>query len=179
MTVIVEPMYGSDKAGLVCAYLFVPGGTGRTLESDEAADLLANATGQPDFLWLHFSLSNSASGLWLRRHIVLPDAFYESLTDNSSTRLEVIDDALMGVLNDVQFFAAEASSASTVSLHVTRHLMVTARTTPLRAVDRLRASVRAGETFRSPAELLAHLLRDQADVLVDIVRDATKQVDEI
>jgi zinc transporter len=39
--------------------------------------------------------------------------------------------------------------------------------------------VKAGETFRSPAELLAHLLRDQADVLVQIVRHATREVDAI
>jgi zinc transporter len=83
------------------------------------------------------------------------------------------------VLTDVQFFAAEASSASTLALHVSPGLIVTARTTALRAVDRLRASVKAGEVFASPADLLAHLLRDQADVLVDIVRDATPEVDKI
>lgn len=33
--------------------------------------------------------------------------------------------------------------------------------------------------FASPADLLAHLLRDQADVLVAIVRDATNRVDAI
>jgi zinc transporter len=49
----------------------------------------------------------------------------------------------------------------------------------LRSLARLRASVKAGETFRSPSALLAHLLRDQADVLVQIVREATKEVDVI
>jgi zinc transporter len=57
--------------------------------------------------------------------------------------------------------------------------MISARTTPVRAIDRLRVSVNAKEAFRSPAELLAHLLRDQAEVLVDIVRNATKQADAI
>ena len=108
----------------------------------------------------------------------LPDVFLQP-QDSSSTRLEVVDDALMGVLNDVRFYAAEVSSASTVTVYVDRRMMLSARTTQLRAIDRLRASVKAGETFDSPAELLAHLLRDQADVLVDIVRDATRQVDDI
>jgi len=174
--VIKEPTYGSDKAGLVCAYAFTAGRPGRAIESEEAADIVMG--GRHEFLWLHFALANTASGRWLRQHAVLPDGFFES-HDSSSTRLEVVDDALMGVMNDVQFFAAEASSASTVTVHVTPRLMVTARTTPLRAIDRLRASVRAGETFASPVELLAHLLRDQADVLVEIVRDATRQVDDI
>jgi zinc transporter len=39
--------------------------------------------------------------------------------------------------------------------------------------------VQAGEALRSPVELLAHLLRDQADALVKIVRDATARVDNI
>jgi zinc transporter len=86
---------------------------------------------------------------------------------------------VVAVLNDVRFFALDTSDASTVSLCADRHMLVTARKTALRSVDRLRAAVRAGERFRSPAELLAHLLRDQADVLVQIVREATVQADTI
>ncbi|MBW8808481.1 MAG: hypothetical protein JF591_06530, partial [Lysobacter sp.] len=46
-------------------------------------------------------------------------------------------------------------------------------------VDQLRAAVRSGQIFRSPVELLAHLLRDQASVLGDILRKSTVQVDRI
>src|SRR5688500_3396569 len=178
---IVRPdaMYGSDQAGMVCAYAFARGGPGRPVDFTEAAALLLAPPGErTEFLWLHFSLANAASGRWLREHTRLPDSFFDA-GDGASTRLEVTDDALTGVLNDVQFFAAEASAASTMTLHVSPSLLVTARTTALRAVDRLRASVRAGEVFASPADLLAHLLRDQADVLVAIIRDATTQVDAI
>jgi zinc transporter len=176
-----EEMYGSDKAGLVCGYVFRPEQSGRAIDSDTAAAHLGASTiGGPDFLWLHFNLTNAASERWLHSHAALPATFYDSLhEDSSSTRVEVVEGALLAVINDVQFFAAEASSAATVALCVTGKLIVSARTTQLRAIDRLRASVKRGETFRSPAELLAHLLRDQADVLVEIVRDATKQVDAI
>jgi zinc transporter len=57
--------------------------------------------------------------------------------------------------------------------------MVSARSKPLRSIDRLRESVRQGERFRSAADLLAHLLRDQAEVMVQIVRDATAKVDAV
>jgi len=177
---IAEAMYGSDRAGLVCGYLFKPGVRGQPIESEAAADLLAAQRSEAsEFLWLHFSLSNAASQDWLREHIALPSAFVEALKDSPSTRVEVVDDGLLAVVNDVQFFAAEASSAATVTLFVTDRIIVSMRSTQLRAIDRLRASVKHGETFRSPAELLAHLLRDQADVLVDIVRDATRQVDAV
>ena len=163
---------------MVCAYAFARGGRGRAIGHLQAAELLAAPDGESEFLWLHFSLANAASVRWLRQHARLPEAFFEP-HDSASTRLEVVDDELMGVLNDVRVFGGEASTASTMTLHVGPRLIVTARTTALRAVDRLRGSVKAGEVFASPADLLAHLLRDQADVLVAIVRDATTQVDAI
>ena len=177
---IAETMYGSDKAGLVCGYLFRPGEPAHAIESEAAADhLAAGLEAASKFLWLHFSLTNAAAEGWLRRYVALPATFYDSLREPSSTRVEMVDDALLAVINDVQFFAAEASSAGSVTLCVTERLIVSARTTQLRAIDRLRASVKRGEVFRSPAELLAHLLRDQTDVLVQIVRDVTRQVDAV
>lgn len=53
------------------------------------------------------------------------------------------------------------------------------RRQPLRSVDRLRSAVRKGEAFHSPLSLLIHLLRDQADVLVQIVRNTSNKVDGI
>jgi zinc transporter len=46
-------------------------------------------------------------------------------------------------------------------------------------VDRLRHSVQHGALIQTPVELLTHLLRDQADVLIGIVRDAVSKVDVI
>ena len=39
---ILETMYGSDQAGLVCAYLFRPGERGCAIESTVASDLLGS-----------------------------------------------------------------------------------------------------------------------------------------
>ena len=90
----------------------------------------------------------------------------------------MVGDDLLAVVNDVQFFGVDPSAVSRVFLFVSQGVMVSARTTQVRAIDRLRTSIKDGEEFRSTVDLLAHLLRDQADVLVDIVRDATRQVDQ-
>ena len=172
-------MYGSDRAGLVCAYVFQATGLGTPITADEAVAWLGGAGDQSGFVWLHFNLANAASERWLGQHLDLPRDFHELLGHSTSTRVEASGDALLGVLNDVTFFAFETSSASTVTLYVDRRMLVSARTTPLKSVDRLRAAVKAGEPFRSPCILLAHLLHDQAEVLVHIVRDATRQVDVI
>jgi zinc transporter len=181
-----ELTYGSDKVGLVWGYLFAPGCAGRPVSSDDVGDRLgAGPVGQDnEFLWLHFNLAHAASEHWLRQRLSLPDAFHESLhqtssNHGSSTRVELAGDSVVAVLNDVLFFARDTSDASTVSLCADRQMLVSARTSPLRSIDRLRAAVKSGECFRSPAELVAHLLRDQADVLVQIVREATAEVDVI
>jgi zinc transporter len=179
---IPETQYGSDEAGLVCAYAFDPGAPGRPLAADEALELAgacARAEHAGPFLWLHFNVSNAAAERWLREHFELPDAFYESLHGASpSTRVEQSADTLLAVLNDVLFdFAYDASHVSSVSLCVTRGLLVSARRKPLSSIDRLRADIKSGATFRSPAHVLAHLLHLQADGLVRIVRDSTVRAD--
>jgi zinc transporter len=62
---------------------------------------------------------------------------------------------------------------------ISPRVLVSARLRPLRSVDRLRAAVKAGHSFRSSAEVLAQLLREQAGVLVDILRQSTARVDVI
>jgi len=176
-----EPTYGSDQNGLVWGYRFAPGQPGESIDCEAAAGTLTWADGGDRFLWLHFSLSNAAAERWLRHQFSLPEGFATSLTESvGSTRVEQEGDSLVGVLHDMRFdFAADSAEAATVSLWVDPRVLVTARLKPLRSIDRLRASVKSGERFRSTAELLAHLLRDQASVLVEIIRQSTARVDAI
>ncbi len=175
--------YGSDKAGLVWGFAFRPGQGAEPIDSDAAARLLEGSLDDQEapFLWLHFSLGNASSERWIRTHLSLPEAFFDSLTYAvSSTRLEQQDESLLAVVHDVLFeFTFDPSNVSTVYLCVQPKVLVSARPKPLRSIDRLRASARAGVTFRSVASLLAHLLHDQADVLVEIVRDATTRIDAV
>jgi zinc transporter len=175
--------YGSDKHGLVCAFLFSPEERPRQVDADAALEWLGSTgrAGRQGFAWLHFSLSNAAAERWMRQSLQLPESFHESLRQSAvSTRLELEDDALMAVMHDVLFNSSfDAGNISTLTLYLKPELVVSARLRPLRSVDRLRGAVRDGQNLRSPAELLAQLLRDQAAVLVDIVRQSTARVDRI
>jgi zinc transporter len=173
-------LYGSDKHGLIWGYSFIPGQPARQIDLETVAAQFASPPEGPPaaFIWLHFALANVSSVPWLRRHLSLPDAFYDSLREDAvSTRLEQEDDALVAVIHDVLFdFSFDAAAVSTVHLCIQPQLLVSARLRPLRSVDHLRLAVKAGQVFRSSAELLAHLLRDQANVLADIVRQSTTRV---
>ena len=111
----------------------------------------------------------------------LPTEFTQSFHENmGSTRVEQLGSSLVAVIHDVLFdFSFDAAGVSRVSLYVEPRILVSARRKQLRSIDRLRDSVKGGETFRSTADLLAHLLRDQADVLVEIIRGTTAKIDTI
>ncbi|HUO43560.1 MAG TPA: transporter [Burkholderiales bacterium] len=176
--------YGSEQCGLVAGYLFAADGRGRAIESDEAARWLKeNADREgPEFIWLHFSAANIATEKWLQQHFNLPEAFFEALREGSqSTRIEYAEGALVSVINDViyDFLSAESLQVATLWLGINRRWLITVRNQPLRSVDRLRMAVKSGEAFLSPLELVIHLMRDQAEVLVSIVRKTVAKVDAI
>jgi zinc transporter len=182
MAHVPTPTYGADAAGLICGYLISPTAATRSIDSSAAQAWLAASHEADDaFLWLHFNLAHTGARPWLAAHANLSDEFFAVVDDGlHSTRIERTEQALIAVINDVHFdFSFEPSDISTLWINVTRRLVVTARRQPLRSVDRLRAAVKDGAPLRSAAELLEHLLRAQADVLVDIVRGVTGRVDEI
>ncbi len=175
--------YGSDASGVVWGYLFDrETGQAQPLDSATAPAWLADPAGHASqFAWLHFNLSNATSEKWLRQHTSLADEFYDSLHEGSrSTRIELADDTLIAVVNDLRHdVASDPSDISTLWASVSSHLLISARRTPLKAIERLHQAVQHGEAIHSPVELLVHLLLDQADVLVKIVRNSVAKVDEI
>ena len=175
--------YGADLSGLICGYLFENQQAGRTLQTNEVIDWLQTDARKPEgaFLWLHFNLAHSATEKWLHDHTDSPEEFFESLHQGSrSTRIEHADQHLIAVINDVLHdFSFDPSEIATLWINLNSRLMISARRKPLKSVDHLRNAVNRGEVFHSPAELLTHLLRDQADVLTGIVRDATTKIDDV
>jgi zinc transporter len=175
--------YGSDRHGLICGYLFLPDQAGRPITLDEALASLADADAgrQPCFIWLHFNLADASAESWMRQHLPLAPEFFEALREGSrTTRIEDAADHLVAVVNDVAFeFSFEPSEIASLWMTVNERLAVSARTHPLRSVDRLRQAVKDGARFESTVALLNHLMRDQGDVLVRIVRDATLRVDAV
>jgi zinc transporter len=182
--------YGSDQTGLVWGFLFGRGADARPVGSAEALEWLRArdasaktglAAADHEFIWLHFNLSNTASEKWLTEHLTLAAEFFDMLHQGSrSTRIELAENTLLAVVNDVLHdFSFNPSDIATLWVSVSSHVFISARRKPLQSIDRLRLAVAGGEAIRSPVELLTHLMRDQGDILLKIVRDAVAKVDEI
>ena len=82
----------------------------------------------------------------------------------------------MARIHDVLFDFTFDAPVATTTLCVKPRVLVSAHARPWRSIDQLQAEVKAGQVFRSPIEILARLLRDQANVLVDIVRRSKKRL---
>ncbi len=173
----------TTQNGLVWGYrLDRQGGAFPVMASELLSALQEHqSAGKGDLLWLHFNLAQAATERWLKDHASLPLEFFEALHLGSrSTRIELIDDGLVAVINDVLHgFSFDPSEISTLWMHVTPNIVISARRKPLKSVDRLRQSVQNGARITSTVELLTRLLRDQADVLMGIVRDAVARVDKV
>lgn len=175
--------YGSEQTGLIRGFVFSPDGPVRTVTSEGAIQWLhaGRDAANRELLWLHFNLSNATSEKWMRKHAIVPEEFYEALHEGSrSTRIELVEGNLIAVVNDVLHdFTFDPSDISTLWVHVTEHVVVSARNKPLQSIERLRQAIESGDAIRSTVELLVHLLRDQAEILVHILRQTVAQVDDI
>ena len=174
--------YGAQQNGLICGYRFAPARPGQAIGLAQALDWLAAKDDRPgDFIWLHFDLSSATAQPWMLAHLPLSPEFFEALRQGSrSTRIEDAQEALIAVVNDVAYeFAFDPSEIATLWMSVSARVAVSARSHPLRSIDRLREAVKQGVCFGSSVDLLNHLLNDQGDVLVGIVREATLKVDGV
>ena len=172
----------SDLFGWLCGYRFSPGECGRDIDAAEVLRLLQLQEHADEFFWLHLNLSHAACERWMSTNLDLPQEFFEALHEGSrSTRIEHVDSTLLGVVNDMVFNLDNlvSSDVSTLWVCVSKRLIISARLQPLHSVDKLRSSVKAGERFRSPLELLVHLLRDQGELLTQIVRQTSLSVDQV
>lgn len=179
-----EPtLYGGDAHGLICGWWCPSGAPAQPLAAAAQALpwLRGEAAREEGYVWLHFNLSHAGALPWLRAHAGLSDDFFEALDGGSrATRLERDGDALFGVINDVTFdFGFEASDMATLWVSAQQRLVVSARRQPLRSIDRLRTEFKGGSVPATAPSLLEQLLRDQADELQRIVRQANERIDEI
>ena len=176
-------VFGAVDNALICGFVLAPGRAGRPIGLAEALSWLALGAEQTaqEFIWLHFNLTDTTAEKWMQANLSLPPEFFEALREGSrSTRIEDASDNLIAVVNDVAFeFSFDPSEIASLWVNVSARVLVSARVHPLRSIDRLRQAVKDGACFGSSVELLNHLMNDQGDVLVRIVREATLQVDNI
>ena len=180
---VPESVFAPAQSGLICGYLFDAQGQCTALDLPQAAPWLrGDALPEGAFVWLHFNAANVSAERWLRDNLRQAEHCFEALLEGvRATRLEVVDAVLIAVMNDVvfDFTRRESLQVAPLWMQVERQRVISVRLQPLRAVDRLRLAAKNGERFPTPLSLVDHLLRDQADELIDLLRTGARKVDAI
>jgi zinc transporter len=172
------PIELKDHRGLLCGFLLHPQAPVRPLEWDEVVDVF----GIPgSSVWLHFNLIDVRSRDWIANCDRLPQLAKDLLLAiDPHIQLEVVDDGFMSVIGDLYYeFHSDPDSLGLLRIYVDRGCMISVRTKPLKAIDRLRRDLYDGESIESPMDLMVHLLDLLNDLFDRIVTELRETIEDL
>jgi zinc transporter len=152
----------SDNRGLICGFILHEEAPAEHLLWDAASQAFINhAT-----VWLHFNLVDSRARNWIAKCDRIPELARETLLSNSSRiSLETVENGIVGVLGDLHYeFSDDPDELGLLQVYIDDTLIITGRTHPLKAIDRLRRELMAGECTETPIHILVHLLQHVTEI---------------
>jgi zinc transporter len=174
----LQPIALKDHRGLLCGFLLRPQIPAQPLEWDEvlAAFSIPNSA-----VWLHFNLVDSRSRDWIANCDRIPEVAKDLLlAADPHIQLEVLEDGFMGTIGDLDYeFHTDPDRLGLLRIYVDRGCMISVRRTPLKAIDKLRRDLSAGESIDSPMDLMVHLVKLLNDMFDRVVTDLREVVEEM
>jgi zinc transporter len=165
--------------GLICAYGFGSDGSIRELSLPVLGDLMRTPDG---FLWAHLNISIWPMRTWIGDRGELPEIVREVLVsaDDIRPRFERCGDGLVGTLSDVQHdFSGQSGDIGTLHVWFNRNMLITTRSHPLTAVDKLRLDIRNGFHPATTGELIGTLIDHLAESFHKVIEEMVDGLDEI
>ena len=166
-----------DNQGLICGFLL------RT--QAPAEHILWDAASQAFFtnksVWLHFNLVDSRARNWIAKCDRIPELAREMLLSNDSRiGLETVENGIVGVLGDLHYeFSDDPDELGLLWVYFDDTCIITGRTHPLKAIDRLRRELMGGECVETPILLLVDLLQHLTETFGTVTTFLNDRVDNI
>ncbi|HEY3699823.1 MAG TPA: CorA family divalent cation transporter [Spongiibacteraceae bacterium] len=167
----------SDSGGLICGFVLQQQGPASPLHWDHKFKI-SDTPAQP--LWLHFNLADTRACNWIAACSVIPEDARKLLLDHDTlARHEITDNGLALVIGDLHHdFNGDPEGFGTLRLYIDKHLLVTGRRHPLKAIDQLRRETSAGLEISTTGDLFARLIEVLAETFQRVVKDLADIVDE-
>lgn len=165
-----------DSSGLICGFVLQPQGAATPVAWDAKFDL-DSVTGP---IWLHFNLADTRAVNWIAACEAIPLDARELILDHDAlARHEVADNGLALVIGDLHHdFNGDPEGFGTLRLYIDKHVLITGRRHPLKAVDQLRREMGAGLEVASTIDLLARMIELLAATFQRVVKDHGDIVDD-
>jgi zinc transporter len=168
----------TPESGIVWTYHFASDGSGEPVAPDAVELAIADRTGWP---WVHLSLADARCRAWIAQSTHLSELARETLLDTDEhLRLDIFGEEIVGVVPDLQQEIAQHTDAI-IRLHfvMTERLLVSARRTPVHAVEINRRTIEAGKRVPTPVSLLDALVDRFADAIGHMVERLGNELDNI
>ncbi|HEX5211285.1 MAG TPA: CorA family divalent cation transporter [Pseudolabrys sp.] len=168
----------TPESGIISTYHFAPDGRGEQVAPDAVERAIAERTG---WTWVHLSLADARCRAWIAQSTHLSEPARETLLDaDEHLRLDVFGEEIVGVVPDLQQELAQHTDAI-IRLHfvMTERLLVSARRTPVHAVEVNRRTIEAGKRFPAPVSLLDAFIDRFADAIGHMVERLGNELDNI
>jgi zinc transporter len=102
------------------------------------------------------------------------------LSNDPRISLETVENGIVGVLGDLHYeFADDPDELGLLRVYLDDTCVITGRTHPLKAIDRLRRELMDGECIATPVHLLVHLLQDSTEMFGTVTTFLNDKVDNI
>lgn len=175
--------------GLLWAYRFDAEGRAQPLEADTCGPDLPSTAPPPDWLWLHFNLSDARSAQAIACLPLPEDVRTALLAPDTHASLQLEEGLVCGVFMDwVHQRGVDLAAEDLLGgdenlgwLHfcLADNLLVTARRQALRSVEAARRQVAAGIRIASPVRLLERITDQFADAVERATDGLSSRLDRI
>lgn len=162
---------GRPAPALVCGYR-VEDGRLDAVHPDQIDAVLAE---EDALVWLHFDQSDEAARAWIEACPRLPRVAKAILLGSDAhMRIEAAGEGLVGVVGDLHHeFAERSDQLDVLRLYLDNRCLISARRSPLTAIDKLRNSLGEGLRVDRPLSLVTDFLHHVTDTLGDLMLDLT------
>lgn len=171
---------GEPFPGFIWAYRFRGDGAPEKLNPEKLDAALEAGEG---WIWLHLNLANVRALEWIASDAPIPKEakllFQQG--DEHQTLQASEDGVIFGIFSDLKQEFNQRTSEDTAKLRfcVTERLMISARRTPLQAVEEARRLVEEGRRFPTAIKLLEAIVLRFCDGVAKVARGLSSSLDRI
>ena len=165
-----------DSEGLICGFLLQAQGPATPLSWNTKYD--PDAATAP--IWLHFNLADTRATNWIAACESIPLDARELLLDHDAlARHEIAENGLALVIGDLHHdFNGDPEGFGTLRVYIDKHMLITGRHHPLKAVDQLRREMVAGLEVTTTSDLFARLIELLAGTFQRVIKEHADIVDD-
>lgn len=172
-----DTVSGTPESGLVHVYRFRADGTAVPVPLEQVGDALSAPGG---WTWVHVGLADARARTWIAQHAPVSNLARQALSGpDEHIQLDSQAGEIIGVMPDLHQTLGQAGEKIVRFRFVlTDRMLITARHSPVHALELTRRSFESGRRFPTPISFLDGAIDKFADVMCHLSETIADQLDQ-